>query len=60
MGTLDTLKRKEEFKMQAAVKPIQINDSRFGLRQFFLNNNERPSIKTYKNPGKGVSGQHQT
>lgn len=54
------MSRKKEFKMQVAAKPIQIHDSRFGLRQFFLNNNERPSIKTYKNPGKGVSGESQT
>ena len=54
------MSRKAEFKMQIAAKPIQINDSRFGIRKLFLNPNERSSIKTYQNPGKGVSGQHQT
>jgi hypothetical protein len=52
--------RKQEFKMQAAAKPVQITDSRFGLRKFFLNPNERSSIKTYKNMGKGASGESQT
>jgi hypothetical protein len=52
--------RKQEFKMQVASKPIQINDSRFGLRKFFLNPKERPRIKTYQNPGKGASGESQT
>lgn len=53
------MKRKKEFKM-AVAKPVTINDSRFGIRRLFLNSQERPRIKTYKNPGKGVSGEHLT
>jgi len=54
---MDAMKRKKEFK-EAVFKPMQIKDSRFGLRKLFQNTNESPSIATYRQPGKGVSGEH--
>lgn len=49
------LKRKSEFK-QPLFKPVQINDSRFGLRKFFLNQSERPSTFSYPDPNKNWWG----
>ena len=51
--------RKHEFE-NAVDKPIVVNDSRFGLRQFFINENEKPSIGgVYAIPGKGPNGESQ-
>lgn len=50
--------RKNEFK-KAVVKPVVFNDSRFGIRRLFLNKQERPRIAMYRQPGKGVNGEHQ-
>jgi hypothetical protein len=51
--------RKDEFE-NAIDKPIFVNDSRFGLRKFFLNENEKPSIGgVYAIPGKGPNGESQ-
>jgi hypothetical protein len=51
--------RSSEFK-GAVDKPITINDSRFGLRKFFINENEKPSIGgVYAIPGKGPNGESQ-
>jgi hypothetical protein len=49
MGKVDTVKK--EFKT-AVFKPVQINDSRFGIRKIYLNTLEKPSILTYNNPGR--------
>jgi hypothetical protein len=51
--------RKQEFD-NAVHKPIIVNDSRFGLRKFFLNENEKPRIGgIYASPGKGPNGESQ-
>jgi hypothetical protein len=50
--------RKTEFK-QATSKPVTFNDSRFGIRRLFLNKQERPRIANYREPGRGVKGEHQ-
>jgi hypothetical protein len=51
--------RSSEFK-DANAKPITVNDSRFGLRKFFINENEKPSIGgVYAIPGKGPNGESQ-
>jgi hypothetical protein len=51
--------RSSEFK-NAADKPIVVNDSRFGIRKFFINENEKPSIGgVYNLPGKGQNGESQ-
>jgi len=50
--------RKAAFKDSTA-KPLIINDSRFGLRKMYINEKERPSIATYRLPGKGPNGEHQ-
>lgn len=47
--------RKDEFK-NGIFKPIQINDSRFGVRRLFLNAQERPRVFSYKNPGRAYWG----
>lgn len=52
------LARNKEFK-EANFKPITVKDSRFGIRRLFINNQERPRIGTYANPGKGPNGEHQ-
>jgi hypothetical protein len=51
------MKRKKEFKT-AARTPIQIIDSRFGIRKMILNN-ERSSVAGYKRPGRGQNGESQ-
>ena len=51
--------RKAEFE-NANAKPIIVNDSRFGIRKFFINENETPSIGgVYAIPGKGPNGESQ-
>jgi hypothetical protein len=51
--------RSSEFKV-ANAKPIIVNDSRFGLRKLFINENEKPSIGgVYAIPGKGPNGESQ-
>lgn len=51
--------RKYEFE-NANAKPITVNDSRFGIRKFFINENETPSIGgVYAIPGKGPNGESQ-
>lgn len=52
------MSRKKEFQMPKA-KEVSIRDSRFGLRKFFLNENEKPRIAVYGTPGKGPNGEHQ-
>lgn len=47
--------RKESFK-KAVIKPITINDSRFGVRRLFINKQERPRIAMYKSPAKDTKG----
>jgi hypothetical protein len=58
MGEVFTVKRKDVFKEQLA-RPFTTNDSRFGIRKFFLTTKERPSIKGYTRPGKGPNGESQ-
>ena len=40
-------------------KPVEINDSRFGLRKFFFNDTDKPSIGIYNTPGRGPNGESQ-
>jgi len=52
--------RSAEFKA-AVNKPISVNDSRFGIRKLFINENEKPSIGgVYTLPGKGQNGESQS
>jgi len=46
----------EEF-LSANIVPTYISDSRFGLRELFLNDNEKPSIAVYSTPGRGANGE---
>jgi len=48
--------RSKEFN-KSTVKPIVVNDSRFGLRRLFLNAQERPRVGLYSKPGKGTRGE---
>jgi len=51
--------RKSEFT-NAVDTPVIVNDSRFGIRKFFINEEERPSIGgIYAIPGKGTNGESQ-
>jgi hypothetical protein len=52
------MKRRNEFDT-ANIKPITVNDSRFGIRRIFINKQERPRIATYMNMGKGPNGESQ-
>ena len=49
------MKRTKSFK-QDIYKPVTISDARFGIRRIFLNTQDKPSIKTYKNPGRNWWG----
>jgi hypothetical protein len=52
------LKRKATFK-ETLVKPLTVNDSRFGIRRMFLSTQERPRIKGYTSAGRGQNGESQ-
>ena len=52
------MNRKQTFK-ESLVKPITVNDSRFGIRRLLLNPQERPRIKGYTRPGRGQNGESQ-
>lgn len=46
------MKRQKDFG-KSVMKPVEIKDSRFGIRRLFLNSQERPRIGQYMNPGRG-------
>jgi hypothetical protein len=48
----------EDFVPPSA-EQVNISDSRFGIRRFFLTPQERPRIRVAQNPGKGASGESQ-
>jgi len=58
MGALVTMTRKQTFK-ENLMKPITVNDSRFGIRRLLLNTQERPRIKGYRHAGRGQNGESQ-
>jgi len=49
------MSRAKEFTY-AQPKLITVRDSRFGLRKLYLNDKEKPSIKSYMNPGRAYHG----
>ena len=49
------MSRVQEFTY-AQPKLITVRDSRFGLRKIYLNDKEKPSIKSYMNPGRAYHG----
>lgn len=51
--------REKEFKNVAFFQPVQIKDSRFGLRKLFFNTKEKSRIGQYANPGRGPNGESQ-
>jgi len=50
------MKRLKEFK-NSVDRPITVNDSRFGIRKFFLRNQEKAKKGVYMNPGRGANGE---
>jgi len=50
------VKRSKEFKKEAKFKPVQINDTRFGVRRIYLNQLEKPTTFSYANPGRNWWG----
>lgn len=50
--------RYKEFE-RAEPKPIQVNDSRFGIRKLFTTDKEKPNIVVWNQPGKGPNGESQ-
>jgi hypothetical protein len=50
------MKRSKEFT-NATPKVTYINDSRFGLRKFFLRDQEKAKKGVYMNPGRGANGE---
>jgi glutamate synthase domain-containing protein 2 len=53
-----TVSRKKSFK-QPKIKQVTINDARFGVRKFYFNQDEQPSIHVAQKPGSGPNGEHQ-
>jgi hypothetical protein len=53
---MEQLKRTKEFKQEALFKPAKIQDTRFGVRKIYLNQNEKPSVPSYANPGRNWWG----
>ena len=56
MEPLESMKRSKAFK-EGHPKAPTINDSRFGLRKFFLRDQEKAKMGVYMNPGRGVNGE---
>jgi hypothetical protein len=56
MESLEGMKRLKEFK-NSVDRPITVNDSRFGIRKFFLRNQEKAKKGVYMNPGRGANGE---
>jgi len=52
------MSRSKQF-FNAVAPPFTIRDSRFGLRQLPVSENEVPDIFSYSSPGKGPNGEHQ-
>jgi hypothetical protein len=50
------MKRSKEFKISID-RPVTVNDSRFGLRKFFLRDQEKAKVGVYMNPGRGANGE---
>jgi hypothetical protein len=50
------MSRSQEFQ-NSVERPVNIIDSRFGLRHFFLNDNEKSSYMPYATPGRGENGE---
>lgn len=50
--------RNSNFK-KAVAKPKKVIDSRFGLRKYYFNNNEKPRVAVYNTPGRGQNGESQ-
>jgi hypothetical protein len=48
-------KRVTEFK-KPLFKPAQVNDTRFGIRRIYLNQNEKPQTFSYADPAPGWWG----
>jgi hypothetical protein len=51
------MKRSKAFK-EGHPKATTINDSRFGIRKFFLRDQEKAKTGVYMNPGRGVNGEN--
>jgi len=56
MEPLEGMKRSKEFKSSVG-RATTVNDSRFGLRKFFLRDQEKAKTGVYMNPGKGANGE---
>jgi hypothetical protein len=56
MEQVEHLSRLKEFKGLTQHKLINIKDSRFGMRRLYINKEERPSVNSYMNPGRGWHG----
>jgi len=46
-------------KKPKKAKKVVVNDTRFGRREFFLNETEKPTIWTHLKPGRGQRGESQ-
>jgi hypothetical protein len=55
VGQMGQLKRKTEFK-KSVYKAVLVNDTRFGLRKLFLNQQDKPKTFSYNNPGRNWHG----
>jgi len=53
---MEQLKRTKEFKQTALYKPVQVKDTRFGVRRIYLNQKEKPTTFSYANPGRNWWG----
>jgi hypothetical protein len=53
------MSRNKEFH-ESNERPVFINDSRFGLRKFYLNENEKSHTLPYSAPGRGANGESST
>lgn len=59
MAAVEPLRTIDEFLAAFILPPAPIRDSRFGLRNIPLNENEKPSIWVHSTPGRGQRGESQ-
>jgi hypothetical protein len=54
------MKRRISAFKEAVVKPVVINDSRFGMRKLYLDNKEKSTTFSYMDSGRGANGESQS
>jgi hypothetical protein len=57
MEPLESMKKRSKAFKEGFPKATVINDSRFGIRKFFLRDQEKAKKGVYMDPGRGANGE---